>query len=278
MIHRLTLIVLAFTIRAFGADPLYFVQTSDPQFGMFAANRNFTQETANWEFVIANVNRLHPAFLVVTGDLTNKAGDADQIAEFNRVSRKLDPTIHFYKVPGNHDQTNTPTPETVAAYRKNHGADYYSFREAGLYGIVLNSTLFKAPEQVKEEEEKQLAWLEAELAKAKPTNDAIVVFMHHPLFVENATEPSGENLSPEIRARLLGLFHKFGVRYIFAGHLHKNAGAKDGDLQLIETSAAGLPLGSDPSGIRIAELSGQNILHKFYGLGSIPNALPDLTK
>ena len=278
MIPRTLTLLLVATLAAFAADPLYFIQTSDPQFGMFTDNKDFKQETANWEFVIANVNRLHPSFLVVTGDLTNKAADADQIAEYKRINRELDPSIHLYNVPGNHDQTNTPTPETVAAYRKNHGQDYYAFHEPGLYGIVLNSTLFKAPDHVADEEAKELQWLEAELPKAQASGAVIAVFMHHPLFVAKADEPSGENLPPEIRAKLLALFHRYGVHYVFAGHLHHNAESKDGDLEMFMTSAAGRPLGDDPSGFRIAELIGQKIVNKFYGLGLIPNQLPDLSK
>ncbi len=275
---RVLAICIFAALPALAADPLYFIQASDPQFGMFTDNKGFRQETSNWEFAIANVNRLHPAFLVVTGDLTNKAGDADQIAEYKRINRGLDPSIHLYSVPGNHDQTNDPTPETVAAYRRNYGSDYYSFREPGLYGIVLNSTLFKSPGHVAEEEAKELQWLETELPKAQASGAVIVVFMHHPLFVALPGEPAGENLPPEIRARLLALFHQYGVHYAFAGHLHKNAAGTDGDLELFETSAAGRPLGEDPSGLRIGEVVSSHIAQKFYGYGMIPNQLPDLAK
>ena len=65
------LLSLILSVSAFAQAPFFFVQATDPQFGMFAEDRNFVQETANWEFVIANVNRLKPAFLVVCGDLTN---------------------------------------------------------------------------------------------------------------------------------------------------------------------------------------------------------------
>jgi len=281
MTRALTLLFLS-SLTAAAADPLYFIQASDPQFGMFTDNKDFRQETANWEFAIASINRLRPAFLVVTGDLTNKQGDAAQIAEYKRINAKLDPAIHLYSVPGNHDQTNEPTPETVAAYRRNHGPDYYSFHEPGFYGIVLNSTLFKAPTHVADEEAKELQWLETELHKAQASGAVIAVFLHHPFFVAKADEPSGENLPPEIRAKLLALLHKYGVHYVFAGHLHKNANATDGDLEINITSASGKPLGSDPSGFRIAEMTGSGvtsrIVNRFFGLGSIPNQLPDLTK
>jgi len=42
-------------------------------------------------------------------------GNADQIAEYKRINRGLDASIHLYSVPGNHDQTNDPTPATVTS-------------------------------------------------------------------------------------------------------------------------------------------------------------------
>jgi 3',5'-cyclic AMP phosphodiesterase CpdA len=262
---------------AFAADPLWFVQASDPQFGMFTNNKDFVQETANWEFAVANFNRLHPAFVVVTGDLTNKAADPAQMAEFNRINGELDPSIHLYKVPGNHDQTNDPTPETLAAYRKNYGPDYYSFHEPGIYGIVLNSTILKSPAHAPGEDAKEMQWLEAELPKAQASGDTVVVFMHHPPFVKEADEPEGgDNLPLAIRGQLLTLLHRYEVFYLFAGHLHHNGEAEDGDLEVFITSASGKPLGTDPSGFRIAELSGGEIANRFYGFGQIPNQLPAL--
>jgi len=39
---------------------------------MYTKDADFVQETANFEFFVANVNRLKPQFVVITGDLTNK--------------------------------------------------------------------------------------------------------------------------------------------------------------------------------------------------------------
>src|ERR1035441_9867563 len=100
------LILLAASLPA---QPKFFIQASDPQFGMYTKDAGFAQETANFEFFIANVNRLKPQFVVVTGDLTNKADDADQIAEYHRIVRKLDASIKVYNVAGNHDVRNEPT-------------------------------------------------------------------------------------------------------------------------------------------------------------------------
>ena len=59
-----------------------FIQMSDPQFGMYADNKGFEHETANFEFAVATANRLKPAFVVMTGDLVNAPGDEAQIAAF----------------------------------------------------------------------------------------------------------------------------------------------------------------------------------------------------
>src|SRR4029079_9763941 len=93
-----------------------FLHLSDPQFGMYSKNANFQHETVNFEFAIATANRLKPAFVVITGDLINEAGNAAQTAEFKRIAAKLDPGIKLYNMPGNHDVKNEPTAESLAYY------------------------------------------------------------------------------------------------------------------------------------------------------------------
>ena len=121
------------------AEPFFFIQLTDPQFGMFTDNTNFVQETANFEFAVATVNRLRPAFVVITGDLVNKAGDAEQIAEYRRIVGKIDRSIPVYDVAGNHDVENIPTPASLTTYTNIFGRDYYTFRHQDFVGVVLNS-------------------------------------------------------------------------------------------------------------------------------------------
>jgi len=125
-----------------------FIQMSDPQFGMFSKDQEFSHETVNFDFAIASANRLQPAFVVITGDLINKGGDAAQAAEFKRIAAKLDRKIRLFAMPGNHDVGNEPTAETLAKYRERFGPDYYSFRVGEITGIVLNSNLEKGAEKV----------------------------------------------------------------------------------------------------------------------------------
>jgi DNA repair exonuclease SbcCD nuclease subunit len=137
----------------------YFIQMSDPQFGMYTDNKSFEKETRNFEKAIAEANRLKPRFVIITGDLVNRNGDAEQIAEYKRIAAQLHPSITLYNVPGNHDVGNTPTPADIAAYRVAFGNDYYSFTQGSVLGIVLNSVYLHSPQNVPQQAKEQEEWL-----------------------------------------------------------------------------------------------------------------------
>jgi 3',5'-cyclic AMP phosphodiesterase CpdA len=249
-----------------------FIQMSDPQFGMYTSNGSFEHETANFEFAVATANRLKPAFVVVTGDLVNQSGDAAQIAEYQRIAGRLDPKIRLFNVPGNHDVGNEPTKESLAKYRERFGPDYYTFRVGDIAGFVLNSNLEKAPQNVSEEAAKMEAWLRTELAKARQEGAShLIVFQHHPLFLTVPDEVEQYfNIPIETRKRYLKLLHEYGVKQIFAGHLHRNVEGRDGDLELIATAPVGKPLEGAKSGIRVVTVSAAGVSHKFYDFGELP--------
>jgi hypothetical protein len=273
---RILAVLCCFVFSVWGQTNNFFIQGSDPQFGMYAKDQNFVQETANFEFFIANVNRLQPMFAVICGDLINKTGDSAQIAEYHRIAGKLNPAIKLYSVAGNHDVGNEPTPERLAAYRKNFGMDWYSFQETGIYGIVLNSSVIAFPAKVQSEAAKQEQWLREELEKAKLSGRTIVIFQHIPWFLSNPDEPDQYfNITMPIRAKYLKLFAESGVRYIFAGHYHRNAeGTGAANLAMITTGPIGMPIGPDSSGFRIVTLKGGELQQQYYGLGNIPNTYP----
>src|ERR687887_66669 len=101
---RLLVALLAARVAAAQAQPdFFFLQMSDTQFGMYTKDRDFAQESANYEFAIATANRLKPRFVIVCGDLVNKPGDLPQIEEYRRISARLDKSIRLYHVAGNHD-------------------------------------------------------------------------------------------------------------------------------------------------------------------------------
>jgi predicted phosphodiesterase len=249
--------------------PDFFVVGSDPQFGFFTKNHDFVEETANFEFFIASMNRLKPKFVVITGDLTNTPDDK-QIAEFHRIARNLLPSIRLYNVAGNHDVQDVPTPLTLSEYRKNWGPDYYTFDWEKTRGIVINSSLIQHPANVQLEADTQERWLRAELAKAKSEGMRVIIFQHIPYFLEKVDEQEQYfNIRSDARAAYLRLFHDFGVRHIFAGHYHRNTESHDGDIDMVTTGAIGMPLGTSSSGFRIVMLD--RLDHRFVSLANIPN-------
>jgi 3',5'-cyclic AMP phosphodiesterase CpdA len=249
-----------------------FIQMSDPQFGMYSKNQNFTHETANFDFAIATANRLQPAFVVVTGDLINEASNDAQAAEYKRISSKLDSRIRLYSVPGNHDVENEPTAETLARYRKRNGPDYYSFRSGDIAGIVLNSNLEKGTKNVPEEAAKMERWFRDELVKAKSGGaKQVIVFQHIPFFLKDANEPDDYfNIPPDVRARYLKLMHEFGVKHVFAGHYHRNSEGRDGDLEMVTTGPVGMPLENAKSGLRIVKVTPDSVTNQYYDFGILP--------
>jgi 3',5'-cyclic AMP phosphodiesterase CpdA len=253
----------------------FFVQIADPQFGSFTGDPNrFEQETLNFEFVIETINRLRPAFVVVCGDLVHHEGDPGQIAEYKRIIGLIDPSIPLYSASGNHDIGNNPTPESLALYRASIGPDRYSFRHADLVGIVLNSTIMMEPALVEDEEAAQRVWLRNELEGARASGArSIMVFQHHPFFIGSVGETNANSVPLRTRDAYLSLFREFDVRFAFAGHLHRNAEAAEGDFNMISTSAVGPPLGNDGSGIRVVIVRPTGVSHTFYHLGNLPTAV-----
>ena len=275
LVFAILLIAAVFLPSYSQQPPFWFVMLADPQFGMYTADRSFEQETANYEFAVAAVNRWKPAFVIVLGDLVNKAGDPAQVKEFLRISRTVDPSVPVYFVAGNHDAGNEPSPESLQAYRQAIGRDWYSFRAGPVYGIVLNSTLIKSPQNAMHEYEAQDAWLKKELESAKASKqEHIIIFQHHPLFLSSAQEADQYENIPGLRRReLIDLFRKYGIRHVFAGHTHKNVLARDKDLEVTATGPVGKPLGKDGSGIRVATVTESGLSHRYHDFGMLPAVL-----
>jgi 3',5'-cyclic AMP phosphodiesterase CpdA len=268
-IHRLIIpaLALAGTLAA-----QTFIQMSDPQFGMYTSDASFERETANFEFAVASANRVKPAFVVITGDLVNKAAGAAQVAEYKRIAARLDPGIKLYSVAGNHDLDNDTSAATLARYRERFGADYYSFHSGAIAGIVLDSNLEKDAGKVPAEAAKMETWFRGELERAKLSGARhIVVFQHVPFFVKDPAEPEEYfNIPKPVRERYLHLLHEYGVEHVFAGHLHHNEIGHDGDLEMVTTGPVGKPLEGGKSGFRVVIVKDGKLTHQFYDFGDLP--------
>lgn len=258
--------------------PFFFAQLADTQFGMFNKDESWEQETALFSRAVEQINRLKPRFVIVCGDLVNQVSGpkhADQVREFQRIARQIDPRIPLVCVCGNHDVGNRPNAATLATYRREFGDDWFSFQVGGTYGIVLNSNLYSDPSGAPEELERQDAWFRQELEHARAVGAKhIFVFQHHSWFLAQPDEPDQYfNIPAARRAPALELMKKAGVRAVFAGHYHRCAYGRYGEMEMITTSAVGKPLGKDPSGFRLVKVYEDRIEHQFYGLDDLPQTV-----
>lgn len=248
--------------------PWFFIQLTDPQFGMFDGNTSFEKETVLYEKAVVKINSLNPDFVVITGDFVNDQQSASQINEFKRVTAKIKPSIPVYYSPGNHDIGQVPTPESLEKFKKNYGSDRFSFKHKGSSLIGFNTGLIKA--KLEKPEKEQFNWLSKKFRKSR-NSQHILLFTHYPFFNKTVDEPeSYSNIGTQYRLKYLELFEENGVNAVFSGHHHNNGLAAYGNVQLVTTSALGKPLGNAPSGMRIVKIYNDKIEHEFYGLEEFP--------
>ncbi|CAL4140227.1 unnamed protein product [Meganyctiphanes norvegica] len=269
-------------------DPFTFVQAADTQFGMqekyvekITENYGWSKEIEWSTQLVADVNGLspRPKFLVVCGDLMDAWPKTEpeirkrQMVDFKRIFTGLE--VPLVCVCGNHDIGNTPNNETIISYKKDIGDDYFSFWANGVFFIVINSQFFKDATESKELAAEHEEWLEAQLEVVRTEKPKhAVVFQHIPLFLASPDEDDDYfNFEKVLRIETLERFHDAGIRYVFTGHYHRNAGGFYKDLEVVVTSAAGVQLGDDDPGYRIVKVFKDKMEHAYYNLGEAPREI-----
>jgi 3',5'-cyclic AMP phosphodiesterase CpdA len=252
-------------------NPWFFIQLSDVQFGMFDNNAGFAKETALYEKAVAEINRLNPDFVVITGDFVNDQNSGAQINEFKRITAKIKPTIKVYYSPGNHDIGQIPDKKSLKNFKTNFGNDRFSFAHKGSMFIGFNSGLVKA--KLEKPEQTQFNWLSKKLKQSHGAQH-ILLFTHYPIFNKTVDEQTAySNIDRESRQKYLKLLNSNKVDALFSGHHHNNGLSTYGKMQLVTTSAVGKPLGSAPSGFRIIKVFSDKIEHEYFGLGELPDTV-----
>jgi len=110
------LILLANIFAQSKSEPYFFIQLTEPQFGMFENNKNFDRETILYEKAIVGINKLEPDFVIITGDFVHDKNSEAQINEFKRLTAKINPDILVYYSSGNHDLGKTPDKQSLKKY------------------------------------------------------------------------------------------------------------------------------------------------------------------
>ena len=217
---------------------LTFVQLSDSQFDDGSVPRyaaRYAYDEPMNELAAAQVNRLNPAMVFMTGDLTNKNTPAEW-ATFTRIYSTL--KMPLYPVPGNHDTlydrtklnrealgdlldsgiknwqladklSGEKTNDRTALYRHfTKREPYYSVEKNGCAFICLNT-------RVASVDEEQIAWLRKELERTKDAKH-VFVLGHYPLLKE-----FGGNVQGPDAHESLGLLRQYRVAAYLSGHRHR---------------------------------------------------------
>ncbi|XP_076856445.1 serine/threonine-protein phosphatase CPPED1 [Brachyhypopomus gauderio] len=266
--------------------PFCFIQAADPQLGLMKAWREgdcdgggdeWSEEVRLTQQAVQAVNGMQPRprFLALCGDLVHAMPGSpfreEQEKDLKEALRRTDPDIPLVFVSGNHDLGNTPTSATVEQFRSAWGDDYFSFWVGGVLCLVLNSQLFFDPSGCPQLAEAQEVWLEAQLRRAAQTAARhVLVFQHIPLYLHTPDEDDDYfNLQRVQRDGLMKRFCQAGVKAVFSGHYHRNAGGCHGGLDMVVSSAIGCQLGDDPHGVRVVVVTADEIIHRYHSLDQL---------
>ncbi|NOX98573.1 MAG: hypothetical protein GXP30_02390 [Verrucomicrobia bacterium] len=245
-----------------------FVQMCDTQLGM----GGYEHDVTTFKAAVKKINAMKPDFVVICGDLVNKADDKS-FADFNSIKEGF--TLPCYCAPGNHDVENEPTAESLRIYREKIGEDYYSVEHKGYTIVVANTQLWKVP--VEGESDKHDAWFKKALLAAKKKNSPVIIVVHYPLFVKQPDEKEGYfNLPSVKRKEILQLCEENGVVAFLAGHTHKQITNEYKGIQLVNGETTSKNFDKRPMGFRLWSVDGEKGLsHRFVEVEGFRELVPE---
>ena len=178
--------------------------------------------------LVAKVNQEEGiAFAVNTGDFVSH-GRKSEYEKY--LGMESDLKAKIYHVPGNHDLVGGGE----KYFRKYFGHFYYSFDYRNSHFVILNNA-FK-----RHFDAEQFEWLKRDLAKTKKEN--IFVFTHRPTADPTEIYKGYIMSGKKVIEELMGVFRRYKVDYVIAGHIHGYARAeRDGTIYIV-TGGAGAPL------------------------------------
>lgn len=249
------------------------VQLSDPQFGYWSDDRDTAREAEACGEALRRIERLKPDLVVVTGDLVNCCDSEEQWRAFDEQLRRLDPRIGVVCLPGNHDQRISGRRVDSSPFEARYGSDRFALTLAGNLLVGINSSLIKHADPKRERAQK--AWLREQLRGSEA--QVKLLFTHHPFFLDRIDEAEGyPTIGRSRRRSYFRLFRRYGLKTVFAGHLHGEARGSHGGVDMITTSAVGKPLCGTPSGVRVIVIRGTEVRSEYYPIDRIPEKIADL--
>jgi len=190
----------------------FFLQLTDMHYGFKGPPNPESEVTLKNVVKLINTSTRQPDFIVFTGDLSHTTDDPAERRRRLKAVKEITSELKVKNLkflPGEHDASL----DDGAAYKEIFGDVYYSFDHEGIHFVALDN--------VTDLEgglgDKQLAWLEADLAKTHP-DTPVIVFAHRPLFDciqrwEWYTK-DGE--------KAIAILQKRKNVHVFYGHIHQD--------------------------------------------------------
>jgi hypothetical protein len=218
---------------------------------------------------LSEVAALEPTFVVSTGDLVLESNLAPpEVVErwmrfYREETRALG--IPFYETIGNNEIAGSENEDFdesdprygKAVFQASFGPSYFAF-DRGPFHFVALDTHWRLGDPddadgwvIDRMSQRMARWLEADLARHR---DRVLVVLNHEPFVFDPQWPFPED--PDQVADDQGLFARYGVDYVLAGHTHFNGFARTGGTTHIVTGALSgfrwlLPPETYPRGYRL---------------------------
>ena len=92
-----------------------FFQVTDPQLGFHSKDKNLQWTIDNLKAMVSIINREHPAFVIITGDMIHRHYKKNQVEAYRSVIATVDKDIPVFHIPGNHDMPNASSISTTSA-------------------------------------------------------------------------------------------------------------------------------------------------------------------
>jgi len=208
--RRMLIIVCWFATLALACSPVWavvFVHISDPHVNVSEAGRFREEGVRDLQRVVDAIRIIQPAFVLVTGDVT-ELGDEASLARYRAEIDRAG--VPVYSVQGNHDRPTAPD-----VFNRLVGPTHPAFDVDGHRFVGLN---FHRPDEALAELERQVATAQAAGIKH------FLTFGHEPLLAPDSVafnlSPGFASLAGQKAVRYLTLAQQQRIVGHFAGHLH----------------------------------------------------------
>jgi len=214
-----------------------------------------------------------PVYGVVCGDIVG-----DHPEHYDALKKILSDTrIPFFFAPGNHDMTLNVRSDDLSkdTFKKTFGPDYYSFNRGKVHYVVLNDVFYLGRDYwyISYLPEKQLAWLQQDLASV-PVGSTVVIILHIPTSTREMQARENMLNVLQNRQHLHGMLKPYNA-HIFSGHMHYNDNIVIADNLYEHVHAAvcaefwQTPQCSDgtPQGYGVYEINGSDIQWYYKSVG-----------